>query len=690
MHYDLQLFFRRNPFIKIALPFILGILFEDIVQLPFLWCLTISCISLLMYILFQQFSVSVRFYHAYASGVFLFLTILFSSATLHFSQQDAHDANHLTHHLNDSNAYVIELNQDIVITQKTYRTQGFVTAYYGRQKLTKIQGLCNLSILKKDTSFHFDLLKNYTIFVRKKPSPIVNGLNPHLFDAAAYYKRKQITHQLFIMPDEIEIIAITPKSNWQQMYINTRLFVLSQIQKYIPNKDVYGLLEALLIGYKQDLNKDILNEYLQSGTIHIIAISGLHLGCIYWFLAYIIFAFLKKNAFQKSIKIVLVLCGLWFYALLAGANASILRAAVMFSIIAIGEAVNKKSSLLNLLAFSAIFLLCNDTNQLYDLGFLLSYTAILGIALFNSFFARAFASKYKIIKWIVSILIPTIAAQILVFPVISYTNHIFSTYFIVNNLIAIPLSTIILSGTFLLLVLSPFFVIATYVGKTLSALVLLMNQTMSWSNDLPFALIPLPNFNAIEMLFYFFLLGSVIFYVLFQHRFIATIILLTCLLSAVLYHTYQCYQRQQQQQFIFYQNKNSNAFACINGRQADFYTDSLHQEKTESNLIAITNLLYDIEKVNVHKAKNNLALQCKQKSIVYFKQPIALNNQSLYCDYLIVNKGALESVFLQFYLLHFNRLVIDNSCTPKDLSVYAEMLKNKKVHYIKEDGAFIF
>jgi competence protein ComEC len=129
---------------------------------------------------------------------------------------------------------------------------------------------------------------------------------------------------------------------------------LQVLRSYLDEPKELGLAEALLIGYKDDLDKTLIQSYSNTGVVHIIAISGLHLGLIYWLLVQLLNPF-QKRRYMKWLRPVIIISGLWLFSLLAGAQPSILRSAVMFTCIVIGAGIGRKSSIYNSLAF---FCLC--------------------------------------------------------------------------------------------------------------------------------------------------------------------------------------------------------------------------------------------------------------------------------------------------------------------------------------------
>jgi competence protein ComEC len=199
-----------------------------------------------------------------------------------------------------------------------------------------------------------------------------------------------------------------------------------------------GVAEALLIGYRDDLDKDLVRAYSNTGVVHIIAISGLHLGMIYGLMLLLLKPF-RKYKWMRWAKPLLILLVLWGFSLLAGAAASILRSVVMFSFIVIGESLGRKTNIYNTLAASAFCLLVYNPYFFWDVGFQLSYTAVLSIVLFMKPVYQWLYFKNKLLNAIWQLNAITLAAQVLTLPVILYYFHQFPNLFLFTNFVAVPL-----------------------------------------------------------------------------------------------------------------------------------------------------------------------------------------------------------------------------------------------------------
>jgi competence protein ComEC len=248
-----------------------------------------------------------------------------------------------------------------------------------------------------------------------------------------------------------------------------------------------------------------MKAYSNTGVIHVIAISGLHLGLIYGLLLSI-FSWMPDSTIKKWTAPPIMLFVLWGFALVTGAGPSIVRAAVMFSFIIIATMVKQNSSILNALAASAFFLLLLHPFYLWDIGFQLSYAAVLSIVLYQKIIFDSLYFNYKWIQacWQLNAL--TLSAQILTLPLVVYHFHQFPNYFLFSNFIVVPLSSIILYGCLLLL---PFGSVA-FIGKALSVATSLLITSMNWiiqkMNALPYATTSHLEINTVQVVLFFILI----------------------------------------------------------------------------------------------------------------------------------------------------------------------------------------
>ena len=303
------------------------------------------------------------------------------------------------------------------------------------------------------------------------------------FDFQSYSLHRGITHQVYARPNNLTLLQKGKGSLLDRI----RHRILDILRSHIPGKKEAGLAEALLIGYKEDLDPELETIYAQTGVVHIIAISGMHLGLIYGLLI-LLFRLIKKHPVGRWIRVLLIATALWVFSLLAGSSPSVLRSAVMFSGLLLGEALDRKSVTLNTLAFTALVLLLYQPYWLGDIGFQLSFAAVWSILVFYPPLYRRFYFRYKVVDWFWQLVSVTLAAQVLTFPLCVYHFHQFPTWFLAANLVAVPLSNFILLGEIGLCLLSEWSSGADMIGQILSQAIQWMNQWVGMVNQWPYAI----------------------------------------------------------------------------------------------------------------------------------------------------------------------------------------------------------
>ncbi|RYG48142.1 MAG: ComEC/Rec2 family competence protein, partial [Chitinophagaceae bacterium] len=308
---------------------------------------------------------------------------------------------------------------------------------------------------------------------------------PGAFNFRKYAANKGIHFAIYLK--EGSFIKTGSSRNRFITFLNkSRRMILQKFDEFFPEKEVRGIAGALLIGYRGDLEKPLLQEYSDAGVVHVIAISGLHLGLIYVVLVWI-FSKIRFLHRLTGVRCWLVLILLWIFALLTGGSASVLRSAVMFSCILIGETYFKKSGTWNVIAASAFLLLVYDPLLLFDAGFLLSYFAVAGIVAWQRPLYHSIFLESKLLRQVWNMASVTIAAQLAAFPLCIYYFHQFPNLFLLTNLLVVPLSTIILFGEVAFLLLSAVPGLNDALAFIIHFLINLMNGFVSWSNKIPFS-----------------------------------------------------------------------------------------------------------------------------------------------------------------------------------------------------------
>ncbi|GHT06397.1 hypothetical protein AGMMS49525_14640 [Bacteroidia bacterium] len=228
------------------------------------------------------------------------------------------------------------------------------------------------------------------------------------------------------------------------MALKVRRVLLERLQKIVPNHAAYGIAAAMMFGDRSDLDADLKVSFANIGAAHILAISGTHFTILFGMLYYLL-SFLGNARRAKILKHGLMLPLIWGFAFMTGFSPSVFRAALMMSLWAIGDAFSFRSLTLNTVAIAAFFMLLYEPFYLFDVGFQLSFLAVISIVLINPPLVKLYRSRNPLLKYLWDMISVSVSAQMGVLPLTVYYFHQFPVLFLATNLLLLPLSTILLS-----------------------------------------------------------------------------------------------------------------------------------------------------------------------------------------------------------------------------------------------------
>jgi len=268
--------------------------------------------------------------------------------------------------------------------------------------------------------------------------------------------------------------------------------------------DVYGVMAAMTLGDKTALSRELRDTYSVVGASHILALSGLHLSILYTLFSWLTLARSRRRILSQLILVTAI----WAFAFLAGLPVSMVRAATMFTVFAIFALSYRPSMSVNTLCFTAIIILLQNPYALFDVGFQLSFMAVLSIVLLSplmdSFVSREWQWNHRLLGCLWSCLSVSVAAQIGVAPLIAYHFGRFSTYFILTNLIVLPAVYLILIGSLLMLFVAWKPIVLTVLGITC-----LLNQTLLLIARLPLASIENLHPSIVQVILCYIAIGAI-------------------------------------------------------------------------------------------------------------------------------------------------------------------------------------
>lgn len=410
------------------------------------------------------------------------------------------------------------------------------------------------------------------VLIQKVPEVVAPTANPGAFNYKQYLANRGVYHQLFVRNQDWRRIGQGERNPIYAIAYRARAFLLNILASNGLEGREFAVTSALLIGYTDKLDADLLNDYSGTGAMHILSVSGMHVGLIYVVLNLLLF-FFDKWRYGKLPKAALLLVFIWIYALITGLSPSVLRAATMFSLIIIGNSFSRTSDIFNSLAASAVALLIINPYFITDMGFQLSYVAVVGIVALQPVIQSWWTPKWWLIKQGWSITSVSVAAQIATFPLGLYYFHQFPNYFLITNIVALPLSSGIIYLALIVLAFSVFPAISIWLAKVLSWGVLALNTSISWIEGLPGSVSRGAYINGYETLIIYGIVIAVIVYVFSKRK---TALWLGLMLAIGLYTSFFVRQlkTETQQSMVVYNAGKSCALDFIRQRERLLLADS--------------------------------------------------------------------------------------------------------------------
>lgn len=301
-------------------------------------------------------------------------------------------------------------------------------------------------------------------------------MNPGAFDFKEAMERKGIYQQLTLEEGEF-VKRKTKENSLKTRALMYRDDILQSLRKKDFPKEEFSVMEALLLGRRQDLSNEMVLNYQNAGAMHMLAISGLHIGILLMIINWILKP-MERIRYGKKVKLLLLISFLWFFAFLSGLSASVIRAVFMFTVISIGLSSGRKRNLSHYLFTALFFSLIINPGYLFDLGFQLSYTAVLSIIALSPLLQSFWKPNHKILRYFWNLLVISFSAQLGVLPLSLYYFHQFSALFFLSSLCIIPFLGIILAMGYLMIVLNHFDQLPGFYLKSYIWVIKMMNQAI--------------------------------------------------------------------------------------------------------------------------------------------------------------------------------------------------------------------
>ena len=563
-------FFQRIPFIRISSLFLMGIFINHYLSIDFLWIGIILAllISILIILWHNSHFSGLKF-----QNILISLCIFLSGIFYPNKVVDKHAPT-----FDKKDYFVAEICQKPIEKAKTYQSILWIQSklYPKHEKV--------IAYFSKE-NFDSTLLVGDQLILLTQPKQIMNMGNPFEFDYRAMMHNKAIDFSVYLTPGTYRKtgIKIHRISYWAEQ-VRDKLVALLSATKI--EKEECAVISALTLGYRAEIDPETLNYFVNTGTIHVLSVSGLHVALIFFILSFI-FSGINKGKFGTIFYPTLMILFLWIYAFITGFSPPVQRSTVMFTFVIIGSVLRRPVNIYNSLTASALVLIILDPNVLFDVGFQLSYLAIFGIVLLQPPLESLIQLKNKMLKWTWTMFTVSIAAQLITFPLsILYFNQ-FPNLFWLSNYFAIPGTTLLMWLTFGFFISSPIPIISNVLAQIIQFVTNLMLVILKWMGELPHAVTHGIVFNPLQTWILYILITAFIIYGFSKNKtglFVGLVLLIALQISTLWINNDLFNQKT-----IYVYNSKNTIIQLINGRENYILLDDKNPvSQREINMIQNT------------------------------------------------------------------------------------------------------
>ncbi|GGI56690.1 ComEC/Rec2 family competence protein [Winogradskyella haliclonae] len=461
--------------IKLTICLICGIIIGFYFSIPIktiLISLSLFTLSLIVsYFYCETYKKSSLLFTGFAFAVFILVGILSTSIY--------DETNRSLHYVNSTIEYTNYQDFSFRI-KKRLKSDNYNHKYIAEiESLNAKKAIGQILINLDKDSLQNELTVDNLYFTNTKLSEVVKPKNPFQFDYHNYLKQRNVNHQIYIKQDELILLKSDSKSIAGYAHA-FRKSVNFKLKKNGFKPEALAIINALLLGQRQDISPEIYNNYVNAGTIHILAVSGLHVGIIFLILTQILKPLHRIKHGKHVIKPILIVLLLWCFAFIAGLSPSVTRAVTMFSIIAISQHLRRPTNIYNTLTISAFLMLLFKPIYLFDVGFQMSYLAVLAIVSIQPILYNLWKAPNLVLNKFWEIFTVTVAAQIGVAPIGLFYFHQFPGLFFVSNLVIIPVLGLILGLGILVIALALLNILPSVLVTVFSFIINTLNAFIAW------------------------------------------------------------------------------------------------------------------------------------------------------------------------------------------------------------------
>lgn len=695
-------FWNTYPFVRLSIALIFGIICYDHFATPWRHSKWTLITGILLYCISVTLSHKFSFHKLrHLNGSLALFLIFYTGGYLTKFNYHQHDSFHYKNLDVKTEGFSGVISSPASVRQKHLRYDFEIEQIVGaNDSLLRAHGTIHLYIRKDslDTIFFYgDRLAIYgRLFSINAPN------NPAEFNYKCYLSRQNIYGQSFVEKQHIQQVGHAPKSRLFEWVYDLRNHASQTIDEHIAQPRENGIAKALLLGIKDHLDNDLKKAYSSAGAMHVLAVSGLHVGIIFLIIKIILGRLKKVGKWGKYLFGFTGISIIWIYAIVTGLSPSVLRAATMFTLITISEASSRETNIYNSLGLAAFILILLDPYIIYSVGFQLSFLAVLGIVYLQPKLYNLIDFRWFLLDKAWMITCVSLAAQISTFPLTAYYFHQFPTYFLISNLLVIPSFFLMLITGICMLIVDPIWASAgKLIGFVFQKVQWMVNEAINFIHTLPNSQIEWIYMDKISLILTYLIVLTLI--VSLHYQLFKTLLISGGLFLIYLSHNVMSNENQSlRNELLFYVIIDKIAIDHIQGHSAKLYVDEYSRNDLELlsyqiDPFRLTSHLKPIKETIVTFALADFQEKgviqhgtiANKRMIVFDSTTFHLEfKQTIDADYLIINNGAVKSLAWLKDHFTFDLLIIG----PKNSIYYSQKMKkqarelNLRLHSLKEDG----
>lgn len=516
-----------------------------------------------------------------------------------------------------------------------------------------------------------------------KANPIPPPLNPHQFDYKGFLEKQGIYHQIQINFPKLQRKA-NPSTTLLGLASNFRERIIYKLRQQPFGQNELTVIQALVLGHREDISEEVYNNYKNAGAIHVLAVSGLHVGILLLLLQFLLTP-VERLPKGKTLKLVSVVLLLWSYAFIAGLSPSIVRAVTMFTFVAYAMYLNRPTNSFNIVTLSMFFILLVKPLFLFQVGFQMSYAAVFAIVWIYPKLQRFWFPENVVVRKIWQLLAVSVSAQLGVLPISLFYFHQFPALFFISNLVIVPFLGLILGMGILVIVLSVWDFVPKFLVVTYDAIIWAMNSIVAWvAEQESFVIRDIP-FDAVQLLLGYFIIIMVVRF-LSRPKWKNVTVLLTGIIASQGWNIWNQLQLHGKETIILaHQTKNTVLFHQT-GRKLQLLTSDTTQTP---RLVKNYTVAERIRSVSQDTLKNSYKINQKK---LYIMDSLAIYPKQKRLDYLLLTQSPKINLSRLLDSLQPKMVLADGSNYKSYIRRWKTTCVQKEIpfHNTGEKGFYVF